>query len=213
MRQLMTVKLYLRIYLSPLLIRFYILKNRLTQDMDVFTHLTVEEKLLIHQIVKKNKPQICVEIGSFLGASSCFICSAIPASSKLYCIDTWGNHAMSYWEEDTEVERDTYLEFKQNTLKYKDKIFEIRKWSTEAINTLKEHESNIDFLFIDGDHNYESVKKEWDLYSPLLSFGSIVAFHDTGWAEGVNRVISESVISRACKIAELPNIQFFKVEK
>lgn len=36
----------------------------------------------------------------------------------------------------------------------------------------------VDVLFIDGDHTYEGVKKDFDLYSPLVRKGGIVAFHD-----------------------------------
>lgn len=37
----------------------------------------------------------------------------------------------------------------------------------------------IDFLFIDGDHKYESVKRDFELYSPLVRKGGMVGFHDT----------------------------------
>ncbi len=36
----------------------------------------------------------------------------------------------------------------------------------------------IDFLFIDGDHSYEGVKKDYELYSPFVRKGGIIAFHD-----------------------------------
>jgi len=36
----------------------------------------------------------------------------------------------------------------------------------------------VDFLFIDGDHNYEGVKRDFEMYSPLVSRGGMVAFHD-----------------------------------
>ena len=36
----------------------------------------------------------------------------------------------------------------------------------------------IDFLFIDGDHSYEGVKKDFDMYSPLVRKGGLIAFHD-----------------------------------
>jgi predicted O-methyltransferase YrrM len=38
--------------------------------------------------------------------------------------------------------------------------------------------SPIDFLFIDGDHTYEGVKRDFELYSPLVKKGGIIAFHD-----------------------------------
>jgi hypothetical protein len=37
----------------------------------------------------------------------------------------------------------------------------------------------IDFLFIDGDHSYEGVKKDFDLYSTLLSKHGVIILHDT----------------------------------
>jgi predicted O-methyltransferase YrrM len=36
----------------------------------------------------------------------------------------------------------------------------------------------VDFLFIDADHSYEGVTRDFDLYSPLVRGGGIVAFHD-----------------------------------
>ena len=38
--------------------------------------------------------------------------------------------------------------------------------------------SKLDFLFIDGDHSYEGVKKDFEMYSPLVRKGGIIAFHD-----------------------------------
>lgn len=36
----------------------------------------------------------------------------------------------------------------------------------------------VDLLFIDGDHTYDGVKKDWEMYSPLVRPGGIVVFHD-----------------------------------
>jgi predicted O-methyltransferase YrrM len=36
----------------------------------------------------------------------------------------------------------------------------------------------LDFLFIDGDHSYEGVKRDFEMYSPLVNPGGVVAFHD-----------------------------------
>ena len=36
----------------------------------------------------------------------------------------------------------------------------------------------VDFLMIDGDHSYEGVKKDFELYSPLVRDRGIIAFHD-----------------------------------
>jgi predicted O-methyltransferase YrrM len=36
----------------------------------------------------------------------------------------------------------------------------------------------IDFLFIDGDHSYEGVKMDFEMHSPLVKKGGLIAFHD-----------------------------------
>ena len=39
----------------------------------------------------------------------------------------------------------------------------------------------IDLLFIDGNHTYESCKRDWELYGPITS--CIVAIHDILWSQ------------------------------
>ena len=36
----------------------------------------------------------------------------------------------------------------------------------------------LDFLFIDGDHTYEGVKRDFNLYAPLVRPGGLIALHD-----------------------------------
>jgi cephalosporin hydroxylase len=36
----------------------------------------------------------------------------------------------------------------------------------------------VDFLLIDGDHSYDGVKRDFEMYSPLVRSGGAVAFHD-----------------------------------
>jgi predicted O-methyltransferase YrrM len=36
----------------------------------------------------------------------------------------------------------------------------------------------MDFLFIDGDHSYDGVKKDFEMYNSLVRNGGIIAFHD-----------------------------------
>lgn len=36
----------------------------------------------------------------------------------------------------------------------------------------------VDFLFIDGDHSYEGVKKDYEMYGPLVKEGGVIVFHD-----------------------------------
>ena len=46
----------------------------------------------------------------------------------------------------------------------------------EEVKTLLPN--GIDFLFIDGDHSYDGVKSDFEMYSPLVNEGGIIVFHD-----------------------------------
>jgi predicted O-methyltransferase YrrM len=45
----------------------------------------------------------------------------------------------------------------------------VREWLDGAM---------LDFLFIDGDHSYNGVSRDFEMYSPFVREGGIVAFHD-----------------------------------
>jgi predicted O-methyltransferase YrrM len=36
----------------------------------------------------------------------------------------------------------------------------------------------LDYLFIDGDHTYDGVKQDFEMYSPMVRPGGIIVFHD-----------------------------------
>ncbi len=61
----------------------------------------------------------------------------------------------------------------------------------------------IDFLFIDGDHHYEAVKREYQIYLPLVREGGIIGFHDTN-----NRGIEGVEVDRFMR--ELDDMQAHK---
>jgi len=56
----------------------------------------------------------------------------------------------------------------------------------------------IDFLFIDGDHTYNGVKQDYEMYGPLVRKGGIIAFHDIGLNEegGVYNLWNEIKVTK-----------------
>lgn len=63
---------------------------------------------------------------------------------------------------------------------YGDILFEVRDILFENLQIPKKRfrDVSVNFLFIDGDHTYEGVKKDWKMYSPFVKSGGIIAFHD-----------------------------------
>jgi len=50
--------------------------------------------------------------------------------------------------------------------------------SNETLLNLKKNISEIDVLFIDGDHSYNGVKMDFEIYSPLVKNGGYIIFDD-----------------------------------
>lgn len=48
----------------------------------------------------------------------------------------------------------------------------------ETFDKVKNICTSFDFIFIDGDHSYEGVKKDFELYKKLLSPRGYIGFHD-----------------------------------
>ncbi|MBU0612351.1 class I SAM-dependent methyltransferase [Patescibacteria group bacterium] len=180
--------------------KFLKVYSNLKQADDIFTHLTTAEKRKLFELASKIDNGYAVEIGSFVGASACFLSAGMNNSTKLICIDTWENDAMS------EGKRDTKKEFDENTQTSQTKIIKVQGYSTNVVEDIKAITQEIDLLFIDGDHSYEGCKADWDLYSPYLKSGSCVIFHDCGWAEGVRRVIEEDAKPLMSSYGSLPNM-------
>ncbi len=191
------------------IVRNFFLHKKYKQLNDAFnihSHLTLDERITLYKLAK-DKINL-LEIGSYVGASSACLVQPLVEQSKgrLICIDTWNNDAM------TEGFKDTYLEFQHNISDVKDFIFPVRGFSTEVVDKVEAETDSLDLVFIDGDHSYEGVKADWETYKHLLKPGSVVIFHDWGWAEGVKQVIAEDVTPIVENIDYLPNMWWAQIK-
>jgi len=106
----------------------------------------------------------------------------------------------------SEGKRKTLEEFSYNTNKFKDKIIKIQGYSANVVSNVKNYTNKIDLLFIDANHEYKSVKTDWELYKCFLSSGSIVIFHDYKWSDGVYKVVNLDVVPYCTKFNSISNI-------
>ena len=168
----------------------------------IFTHTTQPERKLLFEFAKKTKGDV-LEIGSYLGASSCYIAEGLyNTDRKLYCVDTWQNHAM------TEGQKDTFASFNSNTKRYSNNIVKLRGISRDVSQTANHR---FGFGFFDGDHSYEGVKIDWDSWKDKFEPGALICFHDYGWAEGVQKLVAEEIKPIAKEHGELPNLFWARI--
>jgi predicted O-methyltransferase YrrM len=132
---------------------------------------------LLYGLARALKPKVAVEIGSARGKSACFVGRALKENGvgKLFAIDP---HTRTNWNDEDSV--DTLDEMRRNVraLKLDKQVEIIRETSERAASRWM---LPIDLLFIDGDHSYAGVKRDWELFSPHVSTFGLVVFHDTMW--------------------------------
>jgi predicted O-methyltransferase YrrM len=157
------------------------------------THMSPAELNCLYQLAAGlTGSAVLVEIGSYLGASSRFLAAGMPAAGRLYCVDTWNNETMP------EGPRETLPEFQKNIAPFADRISIVRKNSRDL--AAEDLALPLDLVFIDGDHTYEAVKRDFGKVAPWLGDGKILAFHDCTYFEGVSRVVGEAMATGGWQI-------------
>lgn len=149
----------------------------------------LNEGRLVYKIARSlNDHSVIVEIGAYKGKSTCFIAEGLRGkNSKLYSIDTWFNDGGM-----RQARADTFPDFLKNISPCRDKIIPLRGFSFE-IRRSWPFERKIDFLWIDGDHSYQGVKRDIEDWLPLVKNNCFVCFHDYRDEAGVKRAVDEKI--------------------
>jgi hypothetical protein len=126
----------------------------------------------------KNKKLIGLEIGVEYGLNAKTMLTLLPIE-KLYMVDPYINNDQMY------------RETRKYLAKYDDKTIFIRKTSENAANEIPD---KLDFVYLDGAHTYEAVKKDIELIYNKIKKGGILGGHDF-WANeiGVCKAVLEFV--------------------
>lgn len=113
------------------------------------------------------------EIGVFDGYYSEILCKNI-ADLKLYSIDAWKTYT-GYKDHKLQSSMNKAHTMAIRRLKpYDCKI--IKKFSIDAVNDFKDR--SLDFVYIDGNHEYNYIKQDIEQWSEKVRKGGIVAGHD-----------------------------------
>ncbi|MFC1772741.1 class I SAM-dependent methyltransferase [Pseudomonadota bacterium] len=146
-----------------------------------------------------------VEIGSWQGRSASFLARAVENSKNgsFFAIDHFrGNVGKENYyvvgNEDLSDLKEGFLSnMKRIGLSESVHLYDMP--NQQAATELKD--TNIRFLFIDGDHTKEGVEKDIELFFPNLMPGSIVVFDDfsktfPGLIQAVDQLIQHKAISK-----------------
>ena len=112
------------------------------------------------------------EIGVREGLFSMILCQNANPELKLYCIDPWAPYSEN---PSPRKQRRIFHTAIANLSPYK-KVMLVRKVSEAAM--LDVADGALDFVYIDGDHSAENVKKDINGWYPKVKLGGIVSGHD-----------------------------------
>lgn len=130
-----------------------------------------------------------IEIGSYRGKSTCCLAKGMENQNKtVFAIDPWENYKGVFGGEFSPIDYDKFINNVCKTGVYH-KVFPIKKKSDEV-----EWNLPISILFIDGAHDYQSVKKDFLKWSKFVNVGGFIIFHDVSDNNGPGKVVKEFII-------------------
>jgi predicted O-methyltransferase YrrM len=123
-----------------------------------------------------DKPIIGVEIGVLGASGSVALLNRMP-NLKLYAIDPWLHIPGKNFEAEQNQEYHdlNYKEALHRTEEFGDRAIIVRATSDEAFEFLK---GPFDFVWIDGSHNEEDVRRDVQKWKTKVKPGGIIGGHD-----------------------------------
>jgi predicted O-methyltransferase YrrM len=159
-----------------------------------------------YEFIAEQNFKTFVEVGVFLGLSISFLAQKVKSKDgvKIYGVDlfeTWAGQEEIESLYDTKDLSDEERLKKLGEYKYNfvvnrlnevrcNHFVEIIKSDSCAATSLFENES-LDFVFIDGNHRYDYVKKDIEAWLPKIKKGGIISGHDYQ-AAGVSTAVGET---------------------
>ena len=141
------------------------------------------------------------EIGSYKGLSASLVLLGMISSIKknipsYYCIDTFESSNVELENEST---FDEFNKVISDIDTYG--ITKIIKGYSTDDKTIKQIPNNLDWIYIDGDHQTEQVLKDIKCYVPLIKNNGLILFHDHTWDsvyEAIKIALEDGLIEFIC---------------
>jgi SAM-dependent methyltransferase len=115
------------------------------------------------------------EIGIAIGTYSEILCKANP-SMRLFSIDPWAVYDGYNEIKNRNKAESWYSEAQERLVPYNCEL--IRKFSMDAVKSFPDPNGSLDFVYIDGNHDFKNVACDISEWSKVVRSGGIVAGHD-----------------------------------
>lgn len=160
------------------------------------------------QLLEEHRPRLVIEVGTWKGASAVRMANIGTAldieNMVIVCVDTFLGSAEMWAEKDDPRFFESlglhhgfptvFYQFLANVhlRRLADKIVPLPLDSVNAASLLTEIDLVADAIYIDGAHDYVSVRRDLEVYWPLLRPGGLMFGDDyASYAPGVIRAVDE----------------------
>jgi predicted O-methyltransferase YrrM len=130
----------------------------------------------LYDLVEELDAEYICEIGTFRGGTFYLWCKVAREDATLISIDLSSGSLDEAFSPDRRRFYQKFAKSRQQQLCFLPADSHQRSTAEKVSFILGDRQ--LDFLFIDGDHSYEGVKQDFELYSPFVRTGGIIAFHD-----------------------------------
>lgn len=141
-----------------------------------FRALQVESELAaLSEVLAQLRPDRALEIGTAGGGTLLLLAGLASPEATIVSVDLPGGRFGGGYDSRRGQSYQRFARRKQR--------LHLLRGDSHSIEMLDRAKAavggqELDYLFIDGDHTYEGVKKDFEMYGPLVRKGGLVAFHD-----------------------------------
>lgn len=142
--------------------------------------------------------QLVVELGSWLGLSTRFISDCAP-NATVIAVDHWlGSEEHHTRPEYKALLPELFETFLVNCWSYQERILPLRMDGGDGLRLLAQHGLLPDLIYVDADHSYAAVRRDFELILDLFPHAVVVG-DDWDWP-GVSAAVTDVADARKLQV-------------
>lgn len=176
-------------------------------------------QLEIEKIFSKFAPKVVVELGSWLGKSTCHMAGLLKGRGKLFAVDHWlgsEEHLNSNRSDIIWLLPNLYGQFLSNIMhrNLTDTVIPWRMNTEQAAYKMGNKNISVDLVYVDASHDEQSVYQDLSNWYPLVRSKGIICGGDWSWGVGcpVRKAVERFGKEKTLKI-DVANNNFWSFHK
>ena len=130
-----------------------------------------------------------IEIGSYMGEST-HIFGSCGLFTEINCIEPFSG-TENFNDKNNHTWEEVWEEYDINTRQFKDIVKLHEDYSYDEKVLSKFNDDEYDFVYVDGNHSFESTRQDFELYIPKIKSNGVLGGHDYQQGFGVDDALEE----------------------